>query len=269
MTKLVNLACGTSYINNSDWINLDFNSESKNVITTNIIDSIPLNKENVDFVYSSHFIEHLNKDDLNKVLNHIYKILKPGGILRISTPNFQYLAKEYLNLIEAKKVDKNFKNKIRFIKLIIFDQIFRSKSGGELKKFYQVIKTDLIQYCEDLCGTFKRGQRPMKIDPLNKLKCFTFKKFIYKLRILFALIILPKSFKKNNVSMAQTGELHKWLYDYFDLKDILIQKGFLDIKQKKVGETNSLYVNYIRKLEVINKNKDRKGVSNLIIECRK
>lgn len=48
-------------------------------------------KENsIDGIYCAHVIEHVSKP--KELLTHFYKILKPGGILQIKTPNF---AKSY------------------------------------------------------------------------------------------------------------------------------------------------------------------------------
>ena len=41
--------------------------------------------------------------------------------------------------------------------------------------------------------------------------------------------------------MSQPGELHRWIYDYFELKDILTKKGFLNVYKFKAGETNSQF----------------------------
>ena len=268
MTILVNLACGARYINQSNWINLDFNSESKNVIKANLINKIPLENNSVDFVYSSHFIEHLDNKDLNKLLDEIYRILKPGGILRLSTPNFEYLVKEYVNLLKEKELNNEIKNKIKYLKLLIIDQFFRIKSGGNLKSFYLNLNENLIKYCQEIGGDFKKNKK--KDEKFRtKLSRITVQKVFYKLRIIIALLIVPKFFKEKNISMSQPGELHKWIYDYFKLKDILIKNGFVKVYKLQAGETNSRFDSAVKDLELTNSKVDRKGKSNLIVECKK
>ena len=268
MTILVNLACGTKYINKSNWINLDFNSDSKNVIKANLINKIPLKNNSVDFVYSSHFIEHLENKDLNKLLDEIIRILKPGGILRLSTPNFEYLVKEYICLKKEKEINDEIKNKIKYLKLLIIDQIFRTKSGGNLKPFYLNLSENLNKYCLEIGGSFKKNKKN-DVKFTTKLKRITLKKIFYKLRIAIALLILPNFFREKNISMSQPGELHRWIYDYFELKDILTNKGFLKVYKFKAGETNSQFKSDIKELELLNSKIDRKGKSNLIVECKK
>ena len=61
-------------------------------------------KSNIfDLVYASHVLEHFKKKNVLKVLNEWVRVLKPGGILRISVPCFENLTKIY-------KIDKNINN---------------------------------------------------------------------------------------------------------------------------------------------------------------
>src|SRR3989304_3714321 len=51
---------------------------------------LPLSDGVADFVYSSHFLEHLSRKDAVQLLRESYRILKPGGTLRISVPDLEY-----------------------------------------------------------------------------------------------------------------------------------------------------------------------------------
>ena len=44
-----------------------------------------------DAVFSADFFEHINYEEKNKVISEVYRVLKPGGILTIKTPNLDYL----------------------------------------------------------------------------------------------------------------------------------------------------------------------------------
>lgn len=58
--------------------------------------SIPLKDQTADFVYSSHFLEHLFKRDAERLLTDCHRALKPGGILRISVPDLAYAVSLYV-----------------------------------------------------------------------------------------------------------------------------------------------------------------------------
>ncbi|HVT43655.1 MAG TPA: methyltransferase domain-containing protein [Thermoanaerobaculia bacterium] len=51
----------------------------------------PLPFENVQFVFAEHFIEHLAFDDAAAFLRECRRILSPQGVLRLSTPNLDWV----------------------------------------------------------------------------------------------------------------------------------------------------------------------------------
>ncbi|MCF8196962.1 MAG: methyltransferase domain-containing protein [Polynucleobacter sp.] len=57
--------------------------------------SLPLHDNSVDFIYSSHFFEHLFKDDAAMLLRCCAKALKSGGRIRVSIPDLAYAVSLY------------------------------------------------------------------------------------------------------------------------------------------------------------------------------
>jgi predicted SAM-dependent methyltransferase len=59
----------------------------------------PLNCENniVDGIYSSHTIEHLLPNHAGKLVNEMFRVLKPGKYVRLVVPDFGITVKNYLN----------------------------------------------------------------------------------------------------------------------------------------------------------------------------
>jgi len=51
---------------------------------------IPFADNTVDFVYSSHFLEHLFRKDAFALLKESYRVLKPGGTVRVCVPDLEY-----------------------------------------------------------------------------------------------------------------------------------------------------------------------------------
>ena len=61
------------------------------------IDSLSFIKSNsVDLIYNCHVLEHFKRAEVNRVLSEWYRVLKPGGILRTSVPDFESLSKIYV-----------------------------------------------------------------------------------------------------------------------------------------------------------------------------
>lgn len=56
---------------------------------------VPLADSCADFVYSSHFLEHLYRKDAENLLRESYRALKPGGVIRIAVPDLEYAVSLY------------------------------------------------------------------------------------------------------------------------------------------------------------------------------
>jgi len=126
--KKVNLGCGTTVL--EDWINIDgsFNAYiSKfplirnflfkiglipsdiyditwphNIIVRDVRKKFPFKDDSIDYIYSSHLIEHLTKDQANKMLEECFRVLKIGGLIRIATPDLEILTRKYIDDLENK-----------------------------------------------------------------------------------------------------------------------------------------------------------------------
>ena len=70
--------------------------------------SLPLNENSVDFIYSSHFFEHLFKDDATALFKSCARALKPGGVIRISIPDLAYAVSLYGLGRKAEMLDDYF-----------------------------------------------------------------------------------------------------------------------------------------------------------------
>ncbi len=51
---------------------------------------IPLQDGVANYIYSSHFFEHLHRGDAKHLLSECYRVLKHGSVLRISVPDLEY-----------------------------------------------------------------------------------------------------------------------------------------------------------------------------------
>jgi ubiquinone/menaquinone biosynthesis C-methylase UbiE len=58
---------------------------------------LPFEKDLFDVVFCSNLFEHLKKEELNKTINEVKRVLKPEGSLIILQPNHRYCVKEYFD----------------------------------------------------------------------------------------------------------------------------------------------------------------------------
>ena len=62
--------------------------------------TFPIEDEQFDYVYSEHAIEHLSYWNGQNMLQESFRVMKPGGRIRISCPDFQFLIDMYTNPTE-------------------------------------------------------------------------------------------------------------------------------------------------------------------------
>jgi SAM-dependent methyltransferase len=57
---------------------------------------LPLKSEVVNFIYCSHVLEHLERWQALHVLKESFRVLIPGGLIRIAVPDLDYICRNYL-----------------------------------------------------------------------------------------------------------------------------------------------------------------------------
>ena len=60
---------------------------------------LPFAAATVDGVYASHFLEHLTRWHAEAFLRESYRVLKPGGIIRLVVPDLECLVADYGNAV--------------------------------------------------------------------------------------------------------------------------------------------------------------------------
>ncbi|MGH9890452.1 MAG: class I SAM-dependent methyltransferase [bacterium] len=76
-----------------------FISLPNNIVVHDLSRGIPFEDSSVDVVYHSHFLEHLDRAHVNGFLLEARRVLRPGGVHRIVVPDFEALARSYLDHI--------------------------------------------------------------------------------------------------------------------------------------------------------------------------
>lgn len=279
-TRFINLGCGSIYIDAPDWLNLDFNPVFPGVRTANLLKRLPLPSEDAELIYSSHFVEHIPKGDVRAFMRECYRVLRPNGLLRLVLPDFEEMARTYLNLRESGENEK-----ADFLVLEIIDQCVRRESGGELGNFYSrlhdeaIRQADLIEFVRMRTGEDLRPKRDAagthpgqsKIASWNLTTSRVKKRLQYLLRqgwLRLCLAGLPTAFRAQNISVAGIGERHHWLWDFHQLSQILESVGFVNV-QRCSADSSALAEFPFYPLDLAADGRPRKGMESMYVEARK
>jgi SAM-dependent methyltransferase len=83
------LHLGSGQIHLDGWLNIDVLPLPGVDLVLDVTADLPFS--NAEAVYSEHFLEHLEPEAAIALLARIHDVLRPGGIVRFSTPNLDYV----------------------------------------------------------------------------------------------------------------------------------------------------------------------------------
>lgn len=90
----INFGCGEGRL--SGWINVDLERSCRPDVVANLARDLPFASGSVDFIHSEDFISQLDLDQGGHFLRECRRLLKPGGVMRLLTPDLQKFARQYL-----------------------------------------------------------------------------------------------------------------------------------------------------------------------------
>tara|TARA_B100000787_G_C16142409_1_gene272611 strand:+ start:164 stop:1006 length:843 start_codon:yes stop_codon:yes gene_type:complete len=234
--KLLNLACGSKTSSVGDWSNVDFFSPILGVLQMDILKGLKFQNNTFDVVYTAQFIEHITLDQAAFVLKEVNRVLKPGGTLRIVTPDLEEMAESYLSALKSLKTQNNFfvEKQYEWLRLEIFDQVLRDSSGGEMVDFFQDVDQAMDKYLIDRIGhTYVSSIKSNNTSPLRR----SVKDVIGKLhkvpqRIKSLVGSMLTSADAKVGKFRRSGEVHLYVHDLFSLTRILSQAGFVGVSRE-------------------------------------
>lgn len=155
----LNLACGTKM--HRGWNNLDFSPYTRlarrpwlvrllravgflsplrqqrlaavdpGVICWDLRRGIPFPPDTFDVIYSSHFVEHLDRAVVPAHLAECRRVLKPGGILRVVVPDLELIARKYVQALDRLDSGEAAAESVRTWAISdLFDQMVRKGASG-------------------------------------------------------------------------------------------------------------------------------------------
>jgi len=249
--KLLNIGCGAHF--HPAWTNVDMASTSPHVIAHDIRKGLPFDGASFDVVYHSHVIEHLAQPDALVFLKECVRVLKPGGTIRVATPDLENMARAYLDRLEAAlRGDPGAAMDHQWMVLEIFDQMVRNRPGGEMGRYLarpdlenkDFIISRIGQEAQNFWGNENTAATR------SPARSVTLHKVVRRLRRAWQVTVAmlagfvsgkggSKAFREG--LFRNSGEIHRWLYDRFSLAKLLEQAGLVDVRTRSASESRIPY----------------------------
>ncbi|WP_428668024.1 class I SAM-dependent methyltransferase [Runella sp.] len=218
---------------------LPFPSEP-NLINSSLVKKLPYLNNSFDAIYSFHVFEHLSYDEGLFALKEMYRVMKPGAVCRISTPDLLFFSKEYIKQFElylANPEDKLQSFRYYWASFNVIDQAVRKKSGGRMVEALKAfnIDRDYLKFVngDSLNFLLDAGHHDQMPDSARKPAYFNGApaSFTFRIKkIVYAFIrkVILKISPLPNIEIH--NERNRWLYDSVSLKKLYLEAGFVEIK---------------------------------------
>ena len=228
--KLLNIGCGGTF--HLDWINIDVDPLDPSIQKHNFFDGLPFSDHTFDGVYHAHVLEHSPLRHAKNFMSECYRVLKPGGIIRVAIPDLEQIARLYLHFLEnALKGDNHSQINYEWIMLELCDQMTRNQSGGEMFKYWHQRIVPAKDFIIDRCGSYAEN---MLTYIQNNFDSFS------DIEDSYYHAVHNKS-DKHLLKLAvfrMSGEAHMWMYDRFSLQCLMEEIGFIHIQLCKADQSN-------------------------------
>ena len=257
--RYLNVGCGSRF--NRSWTNIDIQPSDADVQACNLLNGLPFENGSFDAVYHSHVLEHIKRSDVDHFLSECFRVLKPNGVLRVVVPDLENIARLYLQSInEMDEGNTEWESMHEWMILEMYDQVARDASGGEMKKFILKSNAKIQAFIKSRWGieaemllnpikkqndkTLKNKTRTIKQESLRR-PAHRMRNSIGRLNIKkwLARLLLGGEYERYQqdkliVDFQNSGELHKWMYDRYSLKRLLLNAGFENFRVMEAWESN-------------------------------
>lgn len=98
----LHIGCGPFYM--PGWVNTDVLGTPNIDFPLDISSKLPLPNNCFDVIYGSEVLEHIDLAEARQFLRESQRILKPGGVMRLTTPDLHEVCKIFLGQKEGVKV---------------------------------------------------------------------------------------------------------------------------------------------------------------------
>lgn len=240
--RLLNIGCGA--VTHECWTNVDVWAADPSVILHNLHEPLTFVDQSYDAAYASHVIEHLAPDAADNLLRECYRVLKPGGIMRVVVPDLEAIARGYLQALHhVEQGQEQWEEKYDWMMLELLDQLVRTTPGGMMAHY---MRKPLDSEMKDFIAA-RIGSEGLPWPGPGGSQCRSqfglydrMRNWVRKgggaIRVLIAQAFVRAWLGARSARAFQdglfraAGENHVWMYDRFSLRRLLLHIGFTDVR---------------------------------------
>lgn len=139
--------CGNVFL--PGWLNITYEPREEygclkevagaRVLNYNLLKPWPLGNDSIRFIAASHLIEHFDLNNGIRFLKESFRVMEPGGVIRLSCPDLELYARNYVQRNKDFFEHKLIREWCTFQQAQTPGEIFAAKaydSGGSHKWFY-------------------------------------------------------------------------------------------------------------------------------------
>jgi predicted SAM-dependent methyltransferase len=167
------IGCGPN--THDGFIHMDYEWRAHIDLCWDVTKGIPLDSGTLDGVYTEHCLEHLPFAAVDQVLLESFRLLKPGGVIRIVVPDGQIYLSRYVEIMNGRAdvtlpyaSDDSYKS--LYSPIMSVNRIFRSHGHLFIHDFDMLKQLlELNQFVQVTRRTFGVGSDPrMLIDTASR-----------------------------------------------------------------------------------------------------
>jgi len=243
---MLNLGCGRYF--DPNWTNVDLDPSVKGVLKCDLRNGIPFEDQSFDVVYHSHVLEHYTREDGKRFVKECWRVLTPGGVLRVVVPDLEEVTRCYLEVLEsAEKSSDGNDDDYEWMTIELLDQLVRRKSGGAMKEYLSrehIRNLDFIisrtgfdgrEMIKAFAENRQGGNQP-KAEQISWWQPRRLRRIPLSIawrigKLLRSINESRKSESARETKFRNSGEVHQWMYDRHSLRLLMRDAGFSDIRK--------------------------------------
>jgi hypothetical protein len=239
MPVLLNLGCGATL--HPDWVNFDVAPALPGVVRMDLRRGLPYPDNSADACYTSHVLEHLDRDQAQRLASEAFRVLKPSGILRVVVPDLEAIARHYLAALEDVLAGRQEREAdYDWMMLELLDQSVRDTGGGQMAHFFRQPALRNRDFVISRIGSegerlLEEASRPLATRLRQRVRDRGVRWFADRLRVGLAAtaawLVGGREAREGlrEGAVRRSGEIHKWMYDRYSLTRLLRRAGFSEV----------------------------------------